>query len=182
MWLLVESVGNPMSLVAPLREAVRALDPNLPIVNLRTLDELYRMRSIDVVNLIIGVIASMGMMGLGLAIVGLYGLVAYATNRRTREIGIRMAIGAGRSTVVRMILGQGMMPALAGLGAGLLASAGVNRALSAVFAGGPGGDGRTDVVAMPLVAIAVLITTFLAVYVPAYRASRISPTEALRCD
>lgn len=182
LWLLIESVGHPTSVVAPLREVVRSLDPNLPISNVRTMDDLYRMRSVDIVNVIISLIASMGIMGLGLAVVGLYGLVAYAASRRTREIGIRMAIGAGGSNVVRMVLAQGMTPALAGLAAGLLASVGVSRSLSAIFTGGPGGDGRTDVVALPLVAFVVLGTTFLAAYIPAYRASRINPTEALRCD
>ena len=75
----------------------------------------------------------MGMMGLALAIVGLYGLVAYAASRRTKEIGIRMAIGAGRSDVLRMVLGQGMVLAIAGLGVGLLASAARTAGLARCF-------------------------------------------------
>ena len=132
--------------------------------------------------MIVSLIAAMGMMGLALAIVGLYGLVAYAASRRTREIGIRMAIGADRSTVLRMVLRQGMVLAIAGLGVGLLASVGVDRALATMFPGGPGGDGRTDFVAFLLVASAVLAVTLLAAYVPARRASRVNPTDALRCE
>jgi putative ABC transport system permease protein len=123
----------------------------------------------------------MGMMGLALAIVGLYGLVAHAASRRTKEIGIRMAIGAGRSDVLRMVLAQGFLLAIAGLGVGLLASAGAARALGALFPDG-GGDGRTDYVPFALVASGVLAVTLLAAYVPARRASRVNPTDALRCD
>lgn len=182
MFLLTKSLGEPASLVTPLRELVRSLDANLPISNVRTMEELYRMRSVDVLNVILGLISGLGMMGLALAIVGLYGLVAYAATRRTKEIGIRMAIGAGRSEVLRMVLKQGMGLAVAGLGAGLLASIGVARALGAVFPGGSAGDGRTDMVAFPLVAVTVLAVTLLATYVPARRASRIDPTQALRTE
>jgi ABC-type antimicrobial peptide transport system permease subunit len=146
------------------------------------MEELYRMRTVVTLKVVSGFIAAMGMMGLALAIVGLYGLVAYAASRRTKEIGIRMAIGADRSVVLRMVLRQGTVLALAGLGVGLLASVGASRGLGAVFPGGPGGDGRTDVVAFPLVAITVLAVTLLAAYIPARRASRVNPLEALRYE
>ena len=181
MFLLVRSSGDPATLVGPLREVVRALDANLPISNVRTMDELYRLRSVVILNVIVSLVAAMGMMGLALALVGLYGLVAYAAARRTKEIGIRMAIGAGRSDVIRMVLGQGAVLAVAGLGGGLLASAGVARALGAVLPGGAVGDG-TDYMAFPLVAATVLAVTLLASYVPARRASRVNPTDALRHD
>jgi putative ABC transport system permease protein len=122
----------------------------------------------------------MGMMGLGLSVVGLYGLVAYAASRRTREIGIRMAIGADRPDVLRMMLRQGLVLAVVGLSVGLLASLGASRGLAAIFPHGPGRDGRTDLVALPLVAVTVLAVTLLAAYVPARRASGVNPTEALR--
>jgi putative ABC transport system permease protein len=93
-----------------------------------------------------------------------------------------MAIGAARFEVLRMVLRQGMALAVAGLGIGLLASVGVSQLLGAVFpdGGGPGGDGRIDLLAFPIVAAAVLAVTFVASYVPARRASRVNPTEALR--
>jgi predicted permease len=182
MILLAESIGDPSSLAAPLREVVRTLDASQPINNVRTMEELYRMRIVAIFGVIVGSVAAMGMMGLVLSMVGLYGLVAFAASRRTREIGIRMAIGADRSAVVRMVLRQGMVLALAGLGAGLLASVGAGRALAAIFPGGAGGDGRFDFSAFVQVAAAVLAVTLLAAYVPARRASRVSPVDALRQD
>jgi macrolide transport system ATP-binding/permease protein len=179
MFLLVRSLGDPASLAAPLREVVRGLDANLPISNTRTMEELYRLRSVVILNVIVSLIASMGMMGLALALVGLYGLVAYAASRRTKEIGVRMAIGAGRADVVRMVLRQGLVLAIVGLGTGLLASAGVARAMGTIFPGGLRSDG-TDYVAFPLVACGVLVVTLLAAYLPARRASRVNPTDALR--
>jgi ABC-type antimicrobial peptide transport system permease subunit len=182
MIMIVQSAGDPSSLVTPLREVVRGLDANLPIYNVRTMEELYQMRAVSIFNVLVGVVGAMGLMGLGLSIVGLYGLVAYAASRRTREIGIRMAIGAGRSDVLRMVLRHGMALAVAGLGVGLLASVGAGRGLAAIFPGGAGGDGRTDFTPFLLVASAVLAVTLLAAYVPARRASRVNPTEALRCE
>jgi predicted permease len=179
MTLLTESAGDAASLVGPLRDVVRQLDANQPIYNVRTMEEFYRMRTVDVFEMIIGMVGALGMMGLSLAIVGLYGLVAYAVSRRTREIGIRMAIGAGRTTVLRMVLGQGLVLAVVGLAVGLAASMAVERLLQAAF---PGGDNRSDPVALLLVAPIVLVITFLAAYIPARRASRISPMQALRYE
>jgi predicted permease len=179
MTLLTESAGDAASLVGPLRDVVRQLDANQPIYNVRTMEEFYRMRTVDVFEMIIGMVGALGMIGLSLAIVGLYGLVAYAVSRRTREIGIRMAIGAGRTAVLRMVLGQGLVLAVVGLAVGLAASMAVGRLLQAAF---PSGDNRSDPVALLLVAPIVLAITFLAAYIPARRASRISPMQALRYE
>ena len=121
-------------------------------------------------------------MGLVLAVVGLYGLVAYAASRRTKEIGIRMAIGAGRSSVLRMVLRQGLVLTLIGLAAGLAASMGAGPMLDAIFASGMAGDGRTKFVAVASVALLVLFVALVAAYIPARRASMINPTDALRSD
>lgn len=179
MVLLTESAGDPSSLVAPLRGVVQSLDRTQPIFNVRTMEELYRMRTITIFNVIIGTIGAMGAMGLGLAIVGLYGLVAYATSRRTREIGIRMAIGAGRLAVLRMVLRQGLVLAVVGLVIGLLAGVAVERLLQAAF---PSGDSRLDPMALLLVAPLVLAATFVAAYLPARRAAGLDPMKALRYE
>jgi predicted permease len=182
MTLLAESLGDPTSLVTPLRDVVRGLDASQPIFNVRSMEEFYRMRTTSIFNIIIGLVAVMGMMGLGLSIVGLYGLVAYGVARRTREIGIRMAIGADRFSVLRMVLRQGVILAGAGLGVGLLAGVGARLALRAAFPGGGGDNRGFDVVAFLLVASAVLSATVFAAYIPARRASRINPIEALRYE
>jgi ABC-type antimicrobial peptide transport system permease subunit len=159
---------------------VRGLDANLPIFNVRTMEEFYRMRAVSIFNVLVGVVAAMGGMGLGLAIVGLYGLVAYAASRRTREIGIRMAIGASSVTVLRMVLRQGLVLALVGLVLGLVASVGAGEAMRAAFA--TGADQPRDFVAPALVAPVVLVVTLLAAYIPARRASRVDPMQALRYE
>jgi predicted permease len=182
IFLLVESAGDPATLATPLRAVVQTLDANLPVSNVRTMQELYRMRSVVVLNVVITIIGAMGVMGLGLAIVGLYGLVAYAATRRTKEIGIRMAIGADRSSVLRMVLRQGLVLAASGLAAGLFASIAAGRGLAAVFPGLSTGNRSADLAAFFLVASTVFLVTLLAAFLPARRASRINPTEALRCE
>jgi ABC-type antimicrobial peptide transport system permease subunit len=145
----------------------------------RTIEEFYRMRVVTAFNVVIGTVAAMGMMGLGLSIVGLYGLVAYGVSRRTKEIGIRMAIGAGQSNVLSMVLRQGMRLAAIGLFIGLLASEGARRLLAAAF----GDAGReSDVVPFLVVAAIVLAVTLFAAYVPARRAARVNPIVALRTE
>ena len=150
--------------------------------NIRTLDEAYRMRAVVIFTVISWFVAAMGLMGLALALVGLYALVAYAVGRRTREIGIRMAIGADRASVLRMVMRQGMTVALLGLAVGLAASLGASAALTAVVPGGLQPGGRVDMVGFAFVGAAVVAVTLLAAFVPARRAARINPIDALRCE
>jgi macrolide transport system ATP-binding/permease protein len=177
MIMLAQSAGDPSTLAAPLREVVRSLDPNLPVYNVRTMGELYRMRAISIFNVLIGTVAAMGVMGLSLSIVGLYGLVAYAASRRTREIGIRMAIGANRRAVALMVLRQGLVLAVVGLVLGLVASVGAGELLRAAF---PTGENQRDGGALLIVIPIVLAVTFVAAYLPARKASRLNPMQALR--
>jgi ABC-type antimicrobial peptide transport system permease subunit len=166
-------------LAAPLREVVRGLDVSMPVFHVRTMEELYRMRATSVFNVLVSTVAAMGLMGLGLAIVGLYGLIAYAVTRRTREIGIRMAIGATAPSVLRMVLRQGVALAVMGLALGLAGSIGAGRFLAAAF---PTGHDQRDFMALVLVAPLVLAATMLATYLPARRASRVNPVDALRSE
>jgi predicted permease len=176
--LLAQSAGDPAALVGPLREAVHQLDPNMPMFNVRTMEDFYRKRAM-VSDVLVGTVGAMGAMGLGLAIVGLYGLVAYAVSRRTREIGIRMAIGANSTTVLRMVLRQGLVLAVVGLLVGLAASIGAGELMRAAF---PMGSNQRDFVSLLIVVPIVLAVTGLAVYVPARRASRVNPMQALRYE
>jgi putative ABC transport system permease protein len=177
MAMLAQSAGDPAALTAPVRAVVQSLDANMPIYNVWTMEKLYQMRAVSIFRVLISVIGGMGLMGLGLAIVGLYGLVAYAATRRTREIGIRMAIGADRKTVLRMVLGQGLALAGVGLVLGLIASVGAGSLLAAAF---PTGDDQRDFVSLLVVIPLVLAVTSLAAYIPARRASRVNPMQALR--
>jgi macrolide transport system ATP-binding/permease protein len=179
MVMVVQSAGDPAGLAGPLRAVAQQLDPTLPIYNVRTMAEFYRMRATTVFNVILSTVAGMGLMGLGLAVVGLYGLVAYAASRRTREIGIRMAIGADQTAVLRMVLGNGLALAAVGLVVGLAGSAGAGQLLAAAF---PTGGDQQDFGALLIVTPVVLAVTFLAAYVPARRASRTNPLQALRHD
>ncbi|HEX7136938.1 MAG TPA: ABC transporter permease, partial [Vicinamibacterales bacterium] len=166
MTLVAQSSGDSAMLAAPLRDVVRGLDVNMPIFGVRTMEQLYRMRATSIFNVLVTMVGAMGLMGLGLSIVGLYGLVAYAASRRTREIGIRMAIGATAQTVLRMVLRQGLALAVVGLAVGLAASVGAGELLNAAF---PGGDDQRDLMALMLVAPVVFAVTVLATYIPARR-------------
>ena len=133
MALVVETEGEPAAAAPLIRAAVREIDANQPIYNLRTVEDTYQMRVVSILNIIVRFVGAMGLMGLVLAIVGLYGLVSYSVSRRTKEIGIRMAIGADRDSILRMMLGHGGMLAVAGLAVGLIASAGAARAMRGIF-------------------------------------------------
>ena len=180
MVLLARSAGDPADLAAPLRDVVRNLNPDQPIFNLRTMEEFYRMRAISIFDIVIGTVAAMGLMGLGLAIVGIYGLMLYATTRRTREIGIRMAIGADRGSVLRMMLGQGAVLAGSGLLVGLAGAIAAGRLLRTMFPGA--GVNRIDFIGLGVVGLAVLAVTLLAAYLPARRAAQVNPITALRYE
>ena len=101
---------------------MHGLDPDMPVFDVRTKHDYYAQRAVRRPNTLTQVVVGMGLMGLILAVVGLYGLVAYSVSRRTREIGIRMAIGADRQAVVWMVLRQGLELGVAGVAVGLLVS------------------------------------------------------------
>jgi len=178
MVLFTESLGDPKSIAAPLREVVRTLDSNQPVFNLLTLGDFYQQRAIAVPRMIIEIVGTMGMVGLALALVGLYGLVAYSVLRRTREIGVRMAIGARQSDVLRMVLRQGLVLSLAGIAVGGLLSVAVARALTAALVG-LGAPNPATYFVVPVILLAV---TLAACYLPARRASRVDPMIALRYE
>ena len=126
-------------------------------------------------------IAAMSVMSVTLAFAGLYGLVASSVSQRTREIGIRMAVGADQGTVLRMVLGQGLRVTVIGLGVGLVLTVGADQALRAAFSGG-NPNGERGIIEYLRVIAAMLAVTGLAAYLPARRAARIEPTRALRYE
>ena len=131
-------------------------------------------------TLLVRVVGGMGSIGLVLALTGLYGLMAYSVSRRTREIGIRMAIGAHPSSVLRMVLRHGLWLAVWGSIAGLLGSTATSGLLRAIFPFPA--MGRLDLTTYVVVVPALLVVTLLAAYIPARRAARIDPLVTLRAE
>ena len=181
MTLVVSSTSDPLTLAEPLRAIVRELDPNLAVAAVRTMESRYYDAAIRSFMVFMYAIAAMGVMSVTLAFAGLYGLVASNVSQRTREIGIRMALGANRGRVLKMVLGDGMRVTLIGLGLGLVLTFGVSQALRAAFPGGNPSAER-DLIEYVRVIVAMLAVTGLAAYLPARRAARIEPTRALRYE
>jgi len=121
---------------------------------------------------------SFGLLALILANVGIYGVVAYTTKQRTHEIGIRMALGAGKGTIFRQVLKQGLRLTVAGLAIGLAASFVLTRFLRSMFVG----VGATDLPILATAAVALLLVALVACFVPARRAASIEPMQALRAE
>ncbi len=183
MTLVAESIARDAGTIAPVvREAVRGLDPDMPVYDVRTMQDFYTQRGVRTPAIMAQVVAALGVTGMVLAVVGLYGLVAYSVSRRTREIGIRIAIGADPRKVVWMVLRQGLQLGAAGVAAGLVVAFFTCRAVAAAVWGGGTGGTRNRVSALDFVAVALplLAITLLAALAPALRASRVDPLRALR--
>lgn len=176
--LIVESGGHDAANLAPVvRNLVRGIDPSMPMVGARTMHDFYTQRAVKTTNMLVEVITGLGAMGLALAMVGLYALVAYSVSRRSREIGIRMAIGADRPGVLRMVLRQGLVLGCTGAGVGLILSFLACRALASSLWALAGG---VNYLLLPAIALPLLLVTLGAAYVPARRASLVDPLRALR--
>jgi predicted permease len=175
MTLIAQSYGDDdAALAAPLRALVHSMDPNLAIIGVRTMEDFFEKRTMYVLYMMNGIVAILGLVGLGLALVGLYAVVSYQVARRTREIGIRMALGADRRQVIAAILKQAAVMGLTGIGIGLVLSP-ASRTLTAVL-------GSFDPVLFALVTAGLLFTTLAAAAIPARRAARVDPMVALRQD
>ncbi|MDE3151886.1 MAG: ABC transporter permease, partial [Gemmatimonadota bacterium] len=175
MSIAVRTRGDPQAIVPSLRSAVAALDPNMPLSDVRTMESHLGIALLParVTGWALGVF---GLLGLLLASVGIYGVMAYSVSQRTREIGIRMAIGAGGGAVIRLLMRQGLTLVLVGTGLGLAGAVGAARLIRGQLYGGSGFDGVTFI-AVPLVLLAVAMA---AIWVPARRAAGLDPVTALR--
>jgi len=178
MYLLTNSYADPAALAAPLRELVHALDADQPVFNVRTMEDFYQIRAISIMRIIVEIVGTMGAVGLALALIGLYGLVAYSVARRTREIGIRLAVGARRADVLNMVLRQGLKLSVAGICIGGAVSVAVSRALTAGLIG-LGHPNSATYIVVPMI---LLLVTMASCYLPALRASRTDPMVALRYE
>jgi len=177
MSLVVQSAAaDPTPLIAPLRALVRDLDPKQPLYNVRSMAIFYEQRALSIVRGLVETVGMLAGIGAVLALIGLYGLVSYSVACRTREIGIRMAIGASRTDVLRMMLRQGLLLSGAGLACGGVASVLVARALRS----GLSALGSAHWPLIVLAPTALVLMTLMATYIPARRASRVDPLMAVR--
>jgi putative ABC transport system permease protein len=177
MTLVLRTAVDPVSLVSAVRQQVSALDKNIPVYAVQTMDDLF---SAEVASQRFNAGALAGFAGFAvlLAAVGIYGVMAYAVSQRTREMGVRIALGAGRGNVLRMILSQGFRLALIGAGLGLAASFVLTRLMTGLLFGVKPSDPRTFV----LVTAALLAVALAACWIPAHRATRVDPVVALRYE
>jgi predicted permease len=169
--------GDPSSLVQPLRALLQEMDGDVPMYSVRSMDQIMA-NAVAQPRLYLVLIASFAGTAMLLAAIGLYGVLAYAVGQRTREIGIRLALGAKRGEVLRMVMAQAGRLAVAGVGIGLVAAVLASRVLrSQLFEIAP-----TDAITYVAVAGALLLVSLVASWIPARRAARIDPLAALRHD
>jgi len=177
MSLVIKTDGDPSALTPSIRNTIRRIDPNLPVADVRSMDDVVgaALATPTFTSVLLSIFAALA---LTLSAIGIYGVLSYVVSRRTREIGIRVAIGASRADVVRMVLGSGLGLAIAGIGAGLGLALAITRLLRGLLHGVTPADPAT------FAAVAVLLTTVAAVAsaVPAWRASRVDPVLALRSE
>jgi predicted permease len=178
MVLMLRSSGDPVHLIKSVKEVVRALDPNLPMLQTRTYEDFYLNRAVKGPRVAMDLVGSMGAVGFLLAIAGLYGMVSYNASRRTREIGIRMALGAASSDVLRLVMGKGLVLVGIGTAIGLAMGFAVEHLMNSMLFNA----GGVDILAYVVVVPSLFLVTMLAAYVPARRASRIPPTQAVRYE
>jgi ABC-type antimicrobial peptide transport system permease subunit len=167
----------PLSLGPTVAGVVRSIDPEVPLADVKTMEEvvgttLARPRTVSVL------LTAFALMALILAGVGVYGVISYSVSQRTREIGVRMALGATADSVFRMVLGQALRLAALGVASGVLAAAGLTRLLTTMlFQTAP-----LDAATFAVTATILILVAALASFVPARRGTRITPVEALRAE
>jgi putative ABC transport system permease protein len=162
-------------LINEIRRAVWSVAPHLPLADVNTLNYYYT-RSMARTSFTLVMLAVAGSMALFLGIVGLYGVISYSVSQRRREIGIRMALGAGKGDVLKLVISQGTKLALIGVAIGLAGALGLTRFLSGLLYGVKPGDPLT------LVAVSALLigVALIASYIPARQAAKVDPVEALK--
>jgi putative ABC transport system permease protein len=178
MMLFVATAGDPAAMTGAVRGEVRALDPNQPIYDVRTMAAHFEQQALWGVRLVAEVITAVGIVGLALSVLGLYAVIAYSVSQRTHEIGIRMAIGASAGRVLGMVLKQGFVLSAIGIGIGLLLTLALSTLVGELL---NGVNPRHPAVYASGTAVLLAVTTF-ATWLPARRAARVDPQAALRAE
>ena len=177
LWVSMRTAGDPLAAATAARAALKAVDAELPLNDMQTMEQRVA-DSLAQPRVSVTLLSVFAAVALALAAVGIYGVVSYAVAQRTREIGIRMALGAKAGDVLRLVVRQGMLPAVAGLALGLAGALAATRAMASLLYGVEAADPMT----FALVAVFLAAVALVATYVPARRATRVAPTEALRYE
>ncbi|HTG94595.1 MAG TPA: ABC transporter permease [Pyrinomonadaceae bacterium] len=176
-YFVIRTNGDPQSFAAAVRREMLSLDSQQPIRNIRTMDEVVA-TSISAQRFQMSLLALFGAIGLALSAVGIYGVMAYSVSQRTREIGIRMALGAQMKDVLRMVIGQGMKLTLLGVAIGLAGSFALTRLLKTLLFGVQ----PNDLTTFAIVSVVLVVVALFASYLPARRATKVDPLVALRYE
>src|SRR5262249_47798109 len=176
MTMVLRASGDPLSYVTSVRKEVQALDQNLAITNVQTM-ELLVSNSIAVPRFVLLLFGSFACVALLLAGLGIYGVMAYSVAQRTQEIGIRIALGAQARDVLRLVIGQGMKLALLGIGIGLASALALTRLMKTLLFG----VSATDPLTFACISLLLCVVAMLACWIPARRATKVDPIVALRC-
>jgi predicted permease len=174
MYVIARTDGDPGALIPSLKKVMAGIDPDVPLFNVKTLEERMA-ESVATARFNTVLLTLLGAIGLVLSAIGIYGVVAYFVTQRTPEIGVRMALGATRSDVVRLVLGQAVVPVAIGLVIGVVGSLGATRVLSSQLVG----IEERDPFTLVAVIVALGAAALLAAVVPARRAAGVDPTRAL---
>jgi macrolide transport system ATP-binding/permease protein len=173
----IRSTGRPNAIAAEVRQALAEIDPRLPVLRVTTLaDDVSR--TLNQENVIATLAMFFGLVALALSCLGLYGLMSYAVQRRTSEIGIRIALGARRGVVIRMVIGEALAQGLIGIAIGIPAAFAALHLVESQLYGISPNNPKYSVIA----ALVLLVCIAIAAYLPAHRASRVDPLIALRCE
>jgi putative ABC transport system permease protein len=177
MTVILKASGDPNQLISGVRQQVAAIDPDQPIYSVRTMDEI-RAESVAPERLNLALLSIFAGIALVLAIVGIYGVMSYSVTQRTHEIGIRIAIGAQPRDVFRMVIGQGMLLALIGVGVGLVLAFLFTRLMTTMLFG----IQPTDPITFAAIAVLLTAVALVACYVPGRRATKVDPMVSLRYE
>jgi putative ABC transport system permease protein len=175
--LIVRTHGNPLAVVAPIEQAIHTVDKDLPVYSVWTMDQLLG-NSLAQRRLTLVLLSSFAALALLLAAVGIYGVIAYTVRQRTREFGVRLALGAQAGDVLQLILRQGLKLTLIGVALGLTAAFALTRWMESLLFG----VRPADPLAFGVVAIVLLLVAICACWIPARRATKVDPLVALRSE